>query len=384
MRNKSDNSSQNTLNNGRTSKRKIKLPNRYKDTDCELNKNKNNDNRSLEAEQEEMLDNMGLTKNGVDKGKKEVSQSMVSEVDLTGKDFPTLDESIGKKGSPEKVVNVSTDAATAVSQSVCTQTPLDIGSVTDANKVCESRVDNNCDKADCDLTKVGKTFADTVKPNKIDVLNKLSWIPTVLNEARMCEEGTGNIGSARVLVEIRAAQEFKEKIELCYKSAEQKLNCANFVKVEYSWKPPRCNECKVYGHNCALKKEVNTTIVNGSDHVDKNDGNGNYKKNAFVGNKGGNKNVRKRQEFRPVNKQVQVSTSGVQDPGPSVQEVNRTTNTNASREHISPKHTSPKSPWKVSHSTMEEIKRSANKYAVLEELVDSDCPEEQIRNEKEI
>ena len=31
--------------------------------------------------------------------------------------------------------------------------------------------------------------------------------------ARMCEEGTGNIGFSRVLVEIKAKNEFKEKIE---------------------------------------------------------------------------------------------------------------------------------------------------------------------------
>ena len=129
MRNKSDNSSQNMLNNGRKSKRKIKLPNRYKDTDCELNKSRNNDNGSLEAKQEELLDNMGLSKNGVGKGKMEVNQGMVSEVDLTGTDFPTLDESVGKKESTGKVVNVSAEAVTAVSQSVCTQTPLNVGSV---------------------------------------------------------------------------------------------------------------------------------------------------------------------------------------------------------------------------------------------------------------
>ena len=104
------------------------------------------------------------------------------------------------------------------------------------------------------------------------------------------------------------------------------------------------------------KKEVNTTIVNGSVQVDKNDGNGNYKKNAVVGNKGGNKNVRRRQEFRPVNKQAQASTSEVQDPGPFVQEVTTATNTNVSNEQSPPKHTSPKSPWKVSQAAMERSK----------------------------
>ena len=141
------------------------MPNRYKDTDCALNKNRNNDNRSLEVDQKELLDNMGLSKDGVENDKKEVSECMVSEVDLTGIYFPTLDESIRKKGSPEKVVNMSTDVATAVSQSVCTQTRLYVDSVTDANKICESSEDNDYDKIDVVITKVGKTFVDTVKPN---------------------------------------------------------------------------------------------------------------------------------------------------------------------------------------------------------------------------
>ncbi|PWA89776.1 RNA-directed DNA polymerase, eukaryota, Reverse transcriptase zinc-binding domain protein [Artemisia annua] len=352
MRKKSANSNQNTSNTGRTSKRNVKVPNRFKDTDCALNMNRNNDNRSLEAEQEELLDNMGLGTNEGDKGKKEVDQGMVSEVDLTGLEFPTLDESIGKKGASNKEDSVSTDAVIAVSQSVSAQTPLN----TDANKVCEASVDSNCAKTNDDMNKVGKTFADTVKPNKIDVLNKLSWIPTVMNEgrevviaiasslgtpimkdkstARMCEEGTGNIGYAR-------------------------------------------------------KKEVNSTKVTGSDQVDKNDGYGNNKKNEFVGNRGGNKNVRRRQELRPVNKQAQASSSGiqdngVQDPGPSIQKVTTANNTNALEEQTPSNHKSPKSPWKVSQSTMEEIKRSANKYAVLEELVDSDCAKEQMRKDIEL
>ncbi|GJY18427.1 ribonuclease H-like domain-containing protein, partial [Tanacetum coccineum] len=45
---------------------------------------------------------------------------------------------------------------------------------------------------------------------------------------RMCKDGTGNIGYARVLVEINADKEFKENIEICYKSDDQKTNCSKF------------------------------------------------------------------------------------------------------------------------------------------------------------
>ena len=67
--------------------------------------------------------------------------------------------------------------------------------------------------------------------------------------AKMCSEGTGNAGFARVLVEIKADKEFKEKIEICYKGADKVTKRSKFVDVEYSWKPPRCKHCKVFGHN---------------------------------------------------------------------------------------------------------------------------------------
>ncbi|PWA79019.1 ATPase, F1/V1/A1 complex, alpha/beta subunit, Zinc knuckle CX2CX4HX4C [Artemisia annua] len=41
--------------------------------------------------------------------------------------------------------------------------------------------------------------------------------------AKMYSEGTGNIGFARVLVEIKADREFKEKIEICYKGNNGQL-----------------------------------------------------------------------------------------------------------------------------------------------------------------
>ncbi|PWA80326.1 ATPase, F1/V1/A1 complex, alpha/beta subunit, Zinc knuckle CX2CX4HX4C [Artemisia annua] len=435
MRKKSDNLSQNLSNNGRTSRRNIKMPNRYKDSVCELNKNKNNEKRSIETEHEELLDNMGLNKNGAEIGNMEVNKCSVSEVELTGSGFPTLDESMGKERAGEKVSNVNTDAASDQSEGStmegnnvhCDDTnnvnpsvsnPETQISVTasDADKIHDSCDVNDCNGTGHTETKVGKSYAETAKPTKVDVLNKLSWIPTVLNEgrevviaiasslgtpimmdkstARMCDEGTGNIGYARVLVEIKAAHDFKEKIELCYKSRELMICCYKFVKVEYSWKPPRCSVCKVFGHldcNCALNKvEVNTTTTK---HVqDENNGNkGSLKQVTNMGNKGGNKNVRKRQEFRPVEKgQTHVAskfvaiTSSNSVASTSTLGQKSTPKTTNPVHQKTPQNTSPKSPWKVSKNTLDEIKRSANKYAVLEDLVESDCPEEQWKYGQEI
>ncbi|GJY09143.1 RNA-directed DNA polymerase, eukaryota, reverse transcriptase zinc-binding domain protein [Tanacetum coccineum] len=65
---------------------------------------------------------------------------------------------------------------------------------------------------------------------------------------RMCTEGRGRVGYARVLVEVQTDKEFKDKIEICYKSSESRCSFSKFVEVKYSWKPPKCSICKVFGH----------------------------------------------------------------------------------------------------------------------------------------
>ena len=42
--------------------------------------------------------------------------------------------------------------------------------------------------------------------------------PLIMDQttAKMCNEGIGRLGYARVLVEISAEKEFKDKIEICY------------------------------------------------------------------------------------------------------------------------------------------------------------------------
>ncbi|GKA41367.1 RNA-directed DNA polymerase, eukaryota, reverse transcriptase zinc-binding domain protein [Tanacetum coccineum] len=66
---------------------------------------------------------------------------------------------------------------------------------------------------------------------------------------KMCNEGRGRFGYARVLIEVQAEKEFKEKVEICYSSNQNpEGNFSKYVDVEYSWKPPVCTLCKVFGH----------------------------------------------------------------------------------------------------------------------------------------
>nr|GFB66313.1 ATPase, F1/V1/A1 complex, alpha/beta subunit, zinc knuckle CX2CX4HX4C [Tanacetum cinerariifolium] len=60
----------------------------------------------------------------------------------------------------------------------------------------------------------------------------------------MCKEGSARLRYARVLVEVDAGKEYLEKIKINYVDAMKKVKMTKWVKVEYSWKPDRCNHCK--------------------------------------------------------------------------------------------------------------------------------------------
>ncbi|PWA38865.1 hypothetical protein CTI12_AA572810 [Artemisia annua] len=84
--------------------------------------------------------------------------------------------------------------------------------------------------------------------------------------ATMCKEGSGRLGYARLLVEIDAGKEYVEKVELSYVDKQLNVKRNKRVKVEYSWKPDKCNHCAVFGHyqsQCKDNKSHNET-VNGS------------------------------------------------------------------------------------------------------------------------
>lgn len=72
----------------------------------------------------------------------------------------------------------------------------------------------------------------------------------------MCVEAWGRPSFARAMVEISAKEDLKEIITV----ATPRFDAGGFildqVRVEYEWKPPRCNTCKVFGHegnNCPHK-----------------------------------------------------------------------------------------------------------------------------------
>ena len=60
----------------------------------------------------------------------------------------------------------------------------------------------------------------------------------------MCEKAYGRASFARVLIEVDAASDLVESVEVCYESLGKSMD----LKVEYAWRPPHCSHCEVFGH----------------------------------------------------------------------------------------------------------------------------------------
>nr|GEY53662.1 ATPase, F1/V1/A1 complex, alpha/beta subunit, zinc knuckle CX2CX4HX4C [Tanacetum cinerariifolium] len=96
--------------------------------------------------------------------------------------------------------------------------------------------------------------------------------PVIMDEitTKMCVNGVGRIGFARILMEIDAEKGIKDKIEIIYKSKNISEGTKKFMDVEYSWTPSICSHCKVFGHTENLCNKLNKGGMNGSSEVMKN------------------------------------------------------------------------------------------------------------------
>ncbi|KAL9992685.1 putative transcription factor interactor and regulator CCHC(Zn) family [Helianthus debilis subsp. tardiflorus] len=69
--------------------------------------------------------------------------------------------------------------------------------------------------------------------------------------ASMCAESWGRNSYARALIEVNAEEELKESVVVAIPLKDEEGYSKSLVKIEYEWQPPRCNECKVFGHTDA-------------------------------------------------------------------------------------------------------------------------------------
>ncbi|GJS52904.1 RNA-directed DNA polymerase, eukaryota, reverse transcriptase zinc-binding domain protein [Tanacetum coccineum] len=200
----------------------------------------------------------------------------------------------------------------------------------------------------------------------------------------MCFRGTGWLGYARVLVEIKANKGFIENIEINYVDDQKKIKSSKWVKVEYSWRPVMCSHCKVFGHSynkCMVRPRTEDEIVkqkasnNNEKNETGNDGfaevrkrknknampgsNADNKKEGFQGLKHDHRYVGSKFMFVPKvhNKQGEDRTQ----KGKEKLKVNDEVNNGG---------TSKVKKWNIGKSNMSELRKSANKYAVLSDESD--------------
>ncbi|PWA39331.1 zinc knuckle CX2CX4HX4C [Artemisia annua] len=87
-------------------------------------------------------------------------------------------------------------------------------------------------------------------------------VPIIMDRmtTSICEKPYGRASFARLLIEIDSNKALVDNVELWYESLGKILR----LRVEYTWVPPRCEECKVYGRytNECVKKVNMVSKVN--------------------------------------------------------------------------------------------------------------------------
>ncbi|PWA47560.1 ATPase, F1/V1/A1 complex, alpha/beta subunit, Zinc knuckle CX2CX4HX4C [Artemisia annua] len=96
--------------------------------------------------------------------------------------------------------------------------------------------------------------------------------------ANMCYKGVGNLEFARVLVEMDVEKEFKKFIEIQYRDVCNNIKGSKKVQVVYNWQPPICSHCKVFGHDVKQCKKV--VVIENDVQRTANDTNGEKSKNV--------------------------------------------------------------------------------------------------------
>ncbi|GKE38383.1 RNA-directed DNA polymerase, eukaryota, reverse transcriptase zinc-binding domain protein [Tanacetum coccineum] len=184
--------------------------------------------------------------------------------------------------------------------------------------------------------------------------------------ADMCRTGAGRLGYARVLIEINAEDEFFDKIEINYMDGMENVKSTKWV-VDYTWKPDRCSHCKVFGHsviNCVMKPKPKTTVHNQArPNAEKNIG---ASKEGFVevtNIKNSYRRVWNKEhqgnKHQPIGVKVAYKPKEAADK--SKEGTQERTKHQETRAEVN------KSPkvWNVGKDNIEELRKSASKYAVL-------------------
>ncbi|GJX42802.1 zinc knuckle CX2CX4HX4C containing protein [Tanacetum coccineum] len=75
----------------------------------------------------------------------------------------------------------------------------------------------------------------------------------------------GRISFARALIEICSVSDLKREVSMAVPNEDGIGHTREVIKVEYEWQPPRCTECKVFGHShdkCPKRVNLETLSKN--------------------------------------------------------------------------------------------------------------------------
>ncbi|PWA84866.1 zinc knuckle CX2CX4HX4C [Artemisia annua] len=293
--------------------------------------------------------------------------------------------------------------------------------------LAKDRMENGNYKATSSIVnnveKVLTSIPTEIDSNGISALASRIGRPMVMDNvtANMCKSGVGKVGFARVLIEVSAKKELPEMVDVVYRNEAKDEIMRKSVKVIYDWKPTQCNTCCVFDHTTdkcgknTTKSTSNKTeeVHNSGNETDKNtsaDMEGfqevNYRKGGVLDNKvkrpnfkhnpqhnktGGSRkgfnNVKPaaKHEFQP---KKTVSKEDIKS-GDKSPEKNTKTN-----KHVEEKGSSPnRKAWSVHREILEAIKRTSNKYSVIEmydihiqnelqELCNKEVVDEFLRNKR--
>ncbi|PWA64391.1 zinc knuckle CX2CX4HX4C [Artemisia annua] len=85
----------------------------------------------------------------------------------------------------------------------------------------------------------------------------------------MCKESWGRSSFARCLIEVNSNTDLKEVVTIGFPSLSGEDFTKETIRVEYEWRPPRCDICKIFGHtnDQCPKQVVNPHVVSTSQVV---------------------------------------------------------------------------------------------------------------------
>nr|GEW43737.1 hypothetical protein [Tanacetum cinerariifolium] len=101
--------------------------------------------------------------------------------------------------------------------------------------------------------KIHKVPVVAYSPDGLSLIASQIGKPVMLDAftSAMCTEPWGRIGYARActLIEVSADKELKKEVTMVVSLLNGEGHVKEKMIVDYDWKPPRCSECKVFGHD---------------------------------------------------------------------------------------------------------------------------------------